>query len=173
MRAVVKAVDRPASDAAIVRDAPMLAYDRGRRELMHAVAVDEVKTIRDQAEALRRYWAQRHDKEIEAACSAIRLRADYEIGVRSKALETEPGPGRGKRSPLGGDLSSGKEAVLREAGIAPQRAREFEKLTDIITEKDVDRLGCIAVAEAKVIDTWRSKAELKQAHRIRRKPSVA
>ncbi|UPK31874.1 hypothetical protein IVB18_05330 [Bradyrhizobium sp. 186] len=137
MRAVVKAVDRPASDAAIVRDAPMLAYDRGRRELMQAVAVDEVKTIRDQAEALRRYWAQRHDKEMEAACSAIRLRADYEIGVRSKALEGTSGQYQSK-SPPSGDL--GKESVLREAGIAPQRAREFEKLTEIITEKDVDRL---------------------------------
>ena len=42
---------------------------------------------------------------------------DYQIGILSKSLEKEAGPGRGKTSPPSGDLL-GKEATLR----ASQRA---------------------------------------------------
>src|SRR6266566_7503171 len=91
--------------------APLIAYDRARFELVHATAVDQVKTIRDQADALRRYWMQRKDKAMEAAFSAIRLRADYEIGLRSLALETEITGRPNKKSVAQRQTFSGKLSI--------------------------------------------------------------
>lgn len=130
----------------------LLAYDSGRTQIIAAVSVDEVRTIRDKAEALRRYWKQRRDVEMEAAMSALRLRADYEIGVRSRAMETAegPGPGRGKKG-SGDRKPFGKLAILQAAGIPFQRAAENEKLGEILTPKDVDQLCRAAVRECLVV----------------------
>ena len=62
--------------------------------------------------------------------SALRLRADYEIGVRSAALEKGHGPGRGKK--MSDDRTSFKRDMLEAAGIPFQRATENEKLADIL-----------------------------------------
>jgi SAM-dependent methyltransferase len=141
-------------------DGLVLAYERGRNEIVLAASVDQVKKIRDQAEALRRYWGQRHDRQMEAACSAIRLRADYEIGMRSKALEIKVTGRPGKSIPPSGTLS-GKLATLKAAGVSQQRATENEKLTEILPPKEVDRLCKNAVKQQQVIKS--SKAYLLQA----------
>jgi SAM-dependent methyltransferase len=131
------------SEAVAIREeasveTPAIAYERGRNEILLAVNVDDVKAIRDKAEALRRYWLQRKDKDMEAALSAIRLRAEYEIGVRSKALEKDAGPGRGKKIfPLEKSFT-GKVATLKTAGITPKAALASEALTELVTAKDVD-----------------------------------
>lgn len=65
---------------------PIINYDQGVKLLVEAARVDQVKDIRDKAEAMRKYMKQRKDKEMEIHAKAIKLRADYRIGVLSKAL---------------------------------------------------------------------------------------
>ena len=150
---------------------PAVAYDRGRQELLQATSIDEVKDIRDKTEALRRYWKQRRDRQMEAALSAIRLRADYEIGVRSAALEMS----QGERTDLtlSGDRTKFKRATLKQAGIPFQRASENEKLAEMLTPKQIDALCRRAIEKSEIVKSseaylLRSRADKEKAafHRI-------
>jgi hypothetical protein len=152
----------------------MLAYDRGRDEIIKATSIDQIKDIRDKAEALRRYWAQRKDVPMEAAVSAMRLRADYRIGEISKGLKPDI-TGRPKKS--SGDRTTfpiGKQATLKAAGISFQRAAENENLTKILTPKQVDALCRAAVSKNQIVKSstayllqWKDDQILAKFRRIK------
>ena len=119
---------------------PIINYDQGVKLLVEAARVDQVKDIRDKAEAMRKYMKQRKDKEMEIHAKAIKLRADYRIGVLSKALtprllgETRRRP---SSSPVAGD-DEYRQDVWTRANISQQRGDEFIKLASCITERKVD-----------------------------------
>jgi hypothetical protein len=52
-------------------------FDRAKRELELAASIDEVKKIRDQAEALRQYARQQKlSLEMQNRCAEIKIRAE-------------------------------------------------------------------------------------------------
>ncbi len=66
-------------------------FDRARRELELAVSIDEVKSIRDKAEALRLYAKQsRLSLEMQNHCAEIRIRAERRAGDMLKEMEKHP-----------------------------------------------------------------------------------
>lgn len=138
-----------------------LSYERGCKFLDEAARIDQVKDIREKVEALRLYQSRRadQDRRLIAVLSAIRTRADYEIGLRSKALakETHAGPGRGKTSSAERkSFPEGKLAILKQAGIPFQRAAEYEAFTEIISPKAVDKLIIAAVDKYEAIKSTKA-----------------
>ena len=70
----------------------LIHFDTARRELALAQSVDEVKEIRDRAEALRQY-AKRAGKSLEMQnmCAEIKLRAERRAGELLKEQDKNPG----------------------------------------------------------------------------------
>ncbi len=63
----------------------MTRYDNACRALADAKAVDEVKEIHNQSEAMRAYAKQAKNKQLEVDAAEIRIRAERRIGELMKA----------------------------------------------------------------------------------------
>jgi hypothetical protein len=104
-------------------------FDRARNALAKAVDLDEVKEIRDKAEALRVYAKQAKDATgMERACTVIRLRAERRMG---ELLTKTVKPGNPQLSP-GITISLGKLGITGNQSAKWQRAAtlplaEFEE----------------------------------------------
>lgn len=108
----------------------LLKYDEARSALAHCVRVDEAKSIRDKAEALRVYARQRDDHELETWVAEIKIRANRRLGELTAALpKAKAGTSKnGKRGgtnelPTGGKF---KAEVLAEAGVSTAAAHRCE-----------------------------------------------
>lgn len=77
------------SDVALVR------YDAACRALAEAKAVDEVKKIRDVAEAMRAYARQAKNKQLEIDAAEIRIRAERRVGELIRAQKETVGVSKG------------------------------------------------------------------------------
>ena len=106
----------------------LVKYDAARRALAEARDVDEVKDIRDKAEALRLYAKQKNDIELEKWTAEIKLRAQRKIGEISRGLEKGKGQGRGQVLPTGGKY---KKDTLKAAGVSTSAANRCEEIAEI------------------------------------------
>ena len=112
----------------------LIRYETARRALAEAVRVDEVKEIKDKAQALQAYAKQAHDVDLETWAAEIKLRALRRLGLLSCELDKAHKTGRGKgklQLPTGGKL---KSQVLKEAGIATSTAHRCEEIASIPDE---------------------------------------
>jgi site-specific DNA-methyltransferase (adenine-specific) len=126
----------------IKRGALALNWEKAKREIIAEVRLDPVNKIKDQAQQLVAYAIRRNDPEILATASAVALRAHYRIGQISKGLASQ----QGKRLLL---TREKKSSVLKAAGISISAAGKAEALTEIISEKEVDKICQQAVDEYK------------------------
>lgn len=106
-------------------------YEAACRAVADAKSVDEVKDIRDQAEAMRAYAKQAKNKQLEIDASEIRFRAERRIGELMAAQRDSVGLANG------GDAAKARVAdgpeqntrpTLAEAGIdkhLADRARKY------------------------------------------------
>jgi len=94
--------------------------------------VDEVKDVKDKAEALRLYARQANDRDLECWTAEIKLRAVRRIGELSAALEKVVTTGGGNV----GIPASGKPKaqVLDAAGISTSTAHRYEKVAALPRE---------------------------------------
>ncbi len=70
----------------------LVHLNRARQELALAKSIDEVKDIRDKAEALRAYAKQAgHGLEMQNECAEIKLRAERRAGEMLAEMEKNPG----------------------------------------------------------------------------------
>jgi N6-adenosine-specific RNA methylase IME4 len=100
-------------------------YEAARAALAEARTVDEVKDIRDKAEAIRAYARMAKDKQLEIDATEIRARATREIGKRMAEMPKAP-PGRKP------DIGSPEDPIsLSDAGIDKHLAHAARELAEI------------------------------------------
>lgn len=135
-------------------DVTLTRYDAMRTAIVCARSIDDVKEIRDKAEALRQYAKQAGESlENQNMIAEIKLRAERRAGELSKDLPVAPG----KRT----DITSGhdvarletKADALKEAGISPKQAARFEAVASLPEE----------VFEAHIGETVAANTELTTA----------
>jgi hypothetical protein len=97
-------------------------YDAACFALQQAASVDEVLTIRDQAEAMRAYGRQAKNRELESYAQEIRLRAERKLGGLIIAQKESVG------------LNSGAKGIGKSAVVADDRT---PTLADMGISKDL------------------------------------
>lgn len=105
-------------------------YDAACRAVAEAKSVDEVKSVRDQAEAMRAYAKQAKNKQLEIDASEIRFRAERRIGELIAAQRDLGAMNQGGRPSETGLKTNPVSAAptLAEAGIdknLADRARKY------------------------------------------------
>jgi hypothetical protein len=101
-------------------------YDAARAALEKAHTVDEVKDIRDTAEALRVYAKQAADVDMQNWAAEIRLRAERRAGELLKEMPKQHGArGTGKK------VESPSATPLSELGITKTQSSKWQRLADV------------------------------------------
>lgn len=125
----------------------LVHYDKMRMALMQAHEVDEVKDIRDKAEALRQYARQAGESlENQNMIAEIKLRAERRAGELLRDMERgEPNPnglGRYQREVTGHDdrelnpvVVSEYRSAIEEAAIPERTARRWQEIADLPEER--------------------------------------
>lgn len=124
-------------------------YDAACRAIAAAKSVDEVKEIRDKAEAMRAYARQAKNKVLEIDAAEIRIRAERRLGEMIVAQKQTVGLNKGGRPPKTGlQENPVSPPTLAEAGIDKNLADRARKIA--------------AVPEAKfegMVGEWRERVE--------------
>jgi hypothetical protein len=120
--------------AAMDESPPLAQYDAACRALAEAKAVDEVKSIRATAEAMRAYAKQADNRQMELDAAEIRIRAERRLGELMAAQGETVGKAIGAREPgtaRGTTRVENKPASLAEAGIDKNLAHRARTLAAI------------------------------------------
>lgn len=135
-------------------------FDNAKREIALANTIDEVKQIRDQAEALRQYIRQQGASlEMQNHAAEIKLRAERRAGEMLKETEKNPG------NLLRGNTMQPREETptLEELGISKIQSHRWQLEAEIPEEKFEQ-----FIAETKAAsEELTSRAALSIAARIR------
>ena len=101
----------------------LVKYDAARRALAAAQSVDEVKDIRDKAEAMRAYARQAGDKELQWWAAEIKLRAERRAGEMLKEMSD-----LGERVDAhGGAQKSSNKVQLDSIGVTNPQASRWQQ----------------------------------------------
>lgn len=130
----------------------LLSVEKACTFLAQAMKVDEVKRVRDQAQAIQVYYRQR--KAGLAAyndAAEIVLRSERRIGELSSSLPKAAG-GRGKTGPKAGPVTPKKVALAAE-GLTKQEASRFEKLARIPERKFEQHIASVRARGERITTT--------------------
>ena len=112
----------------------LIRYDVACQALAAARTVDDVRQIRDAAEAMRAYAKQAKNRQLELDAAEIRIRAERRVGELIAAQKASVGLARPGRPKNGSDVDPiATPATLAEAGIdkhLADRARRLAKLSE-------------------------------------------
>lgn len=108
----------------------LVQFNKAKKELALATDIDEVKDIRDKAEALRLYAKQHGETlEMQNGCAEIKLRAERRAGEILKEQDKDTG---------GGDTSGGRRMKppqeppkLSDLGISKTQSSHWQQVADI------------------------------------------
>lgn len=109
----------------------LIRYEAARSALAEARSVDEVKDIRDKAEAMRAYARMAKDTQLEMDATELRLRAERRLGLM---LDIEKQAGRLRTGPDKG-INSKSELIervsLSDVGIDAKLSARSQKIGGI------------------------------------------
>jgi hypothetical protein len=139
----------------------LIRYDAARRALAAAHRVDEVKAIRDRAEAVRTYAQQARDLEMQNMACEIRLRAERRAGQLLLEMEKNPGTrGEGRPRKDGTKRRSSRPTAipptLEEIGISKDQSAKWQKIALLVDDATFEK----ALVQAREKDGELSTAAL-------------
>ena len=132
-------------------------FDQAYNALMEAKTIDEIKQVRDQAEALRLYMKQQSQSlDMQNACAEIKLRAERKAGELLRDMPKQDG-GRPKKTgnmvlPVSEENHPPK---LEDIGITKMQSSRFQAIASIPEEE----------FEEAIEETKREKDELTSKQR--------
>jgi hypothetical protein len=118
-------------------------YDAACRALANAVAIDEVKDIRDQAMAMACYARQAKNRDLEADATELRMRATRRLDEMRQAQKATVGLAKGGGGKHGRKRVAEKP-TLKDAGIDKNLAHQARQL-GALSEQEFEQ----KVAEAR------------------------
>jgi len=151
----------------------LVKYDAACRAIAAAKRVDEAKTIKDKAEALRAYARQAKNPQLEADAWEIRKRAEDKLGELSAALAKSQGSRTDKLRPSDG--TKFKRRTLKAAGISASAANRYEQFNRLTAKEKERRIaqGRAAIESGKSIADNIIKQGDKQERRAERERELA
>lgn len=123
----------------------LVKYEAARHALSLAVEVDEVKDIRDKAEAMAAYARQAKDTELVKWATEIKVRAERKAGQMLAEMPKQDGGHAAKVKARSHDVTEVPK-TLAELGISKNDSSRWQKLA-AVTESQFEQ----AVAAAKEI----------------------
>jgi len=109
----------------------LVRYDAARHALQVAVSVDEVKDIRDKAQAMAAYARQAHDTALVEWATEIKVRAERRAGEMLREMEKNPGTrAAGSRMMRPPDTPT-----LEQLGINKAQSSRWQKLAAVSEDK--------------------------------------
>lgn len=157
----------------------LIHFNAARYELAKASTVDEVKAIRDKAEALRAYAKQAGESlEMQNQCAAIKLRAERKAGEMLKEIERGDAGRPARNSSHDG---TNFEKVISDIGVKKSQAYRWQSLADlpqddfeeyieevVQSEKELTTAGALRLVQEHKRETKQQAAE-----ELKEKASVA
>ncbi|GAA2817027.1 hypothetical protein EDC40_103681 [Aminobacter aminovorans] len=126
----------------------LIRYDAACRALAEAKSVDDVKDIRDHAEAMRAYARQAKNQQLEVDAAEIRIRAERRLGQLIEAQKDTVGLNTGALRRGLQENPRDDRPTLAEAGIDKNLANRARKMA--------------AIPEAEfteIVSEWRGRVE--------------
>jgi N6-adenosine-specific RNA methylase IME4 len=123
--------------------AELVRYEAACRALYEAKSVDEVKTIRDKAAALKAYARQAKNRQLEIDAAEIRMRAERRVGELMEMQRQSVGLATGGKpyQDTGLQQNPVRTPTLEEAGIDKNLADRARKMAAVPEEKFEAALG--------------------------------
>ncbi len=122
----------------------LLKYDAARQALAECKLIDEVKDIRDKAEAMRTYARIANDLQLEIDAAEIRVRAERRLGEIIIAQKESVGLGKpGRKAELPSDEEGNSRISLQDVGVDHKLSHRAQKTAGIAAaafEVMVDRM---------------------------------
>jgi hypothetical protein len=123
----------------------LIRYDAARRALAAAHRVDEVKAIRDRAEAVRTYAKLAGDLQLQNQACEIRLRAERRAGQLLVEMEKNHGTrGAGRPRKDGSRITQSRAATakapkLEDIGVTKDQSSKWQRLALLVDESTFER----------------------------------
>lgn len=116
--------------------AQLVRYEQARTALAECHRVDEVKDIRDKAEAMACYARQAKDQELISWATEIKVRAERKAGelLRDSAARGDRFPAGGPRSRQAESHADTRPATLEEIGITNTQSSRWQSLASMTDE---------------------------------------
>lgn len=116
----------------------LVKFNQAYQALMIAKNIDEVKQIRDQAEALRLYLKQQGESlEMQNACAEIKLRAERRAGEILREMPKNEGGGNGsnqyEKRATGNTMLPVADVTptLSDIGLTKMQSSRFQSIASI------------------------------------------
>lgn len=128
----------------------LVRYEQARSALAEARSVDEVKDIRDKAEAMRAYARMANDTQLESDAMELRLRAERRLGIMLTEQKRTTGMNTGaqgvgtsavpkeNRTPTLADVGIGKKLSARSQKIGGIGEQAFEAMVESMRDRIAD-----------------------------------
>lgn len=142
----------------------LIHYEAARRELAEARRVDEVKSIRDKAAAMRLYAAQAKDGELISHATEIKMRAERRAGELLREMAET-----GQRHAQGGPKS--QAVTLSQLGVSNMQSSRWQAWAEM-DDDSFERRVAVAKRDA-IASVEQSTTEEKQARRAEREREAA
>jgi hypothetical protein len=141
----------------------LVLYDAARKALAECHRVDEVKAIRDRAEAVQLYARQAKDSDLINRATEIRKRAEIRAGELLAEMEKAKGGEQHHKRPTG--TTQVPVPTLKDFGISKNQSSRWQKLAALDEDEQEAR---IAQAKRLAVAVTEGDREIVKAARTQR-----